>query len=90
MSTVLTTRGTDIRREALRIAGERVERPRTIAVRNPYTGAVVGTVPKATVDDVRRALAIAKAYRAKLTRYERSEICHRAAALIRAAIGIRN
>jgi len=84
MSTVLTARSTDIRREALRIAGERVERPRTIAVHNPYTGAVVGTVPKATVDDVRRALAIAKAYRAKLTRYERSEICHRAAALIRA------
>ena len=74
----------EIRREALRIAGERVERSRTIAVHNPFTGAVVGTVPKATADDVRRALSIAKGYRAKLTRYERSEICHRAATLIRA------
>ncbi|HEY4137528.1 MAG TPA: phosphonoacetaldehyde dehydrogenase, partial [Casimicrobiaceae bacterium] len=73
-----------IRREALRIAGERVERSRTIAVHNPFTGAVVGTVPKATVDDVRRALSIAKGYRAKLTRYERSGICHRTAMLIRA------
>jgi acyl-CoA reductase-like NAD-dependent aldehyde dehydrogenase len=26
---------------------------RRIAVRNPYTGAVVGTVPKATLDEVR-------------------------------------
>jgi acyl-CoA reductase-like NAD-dependent aldehyde dehydrogenase len=58
----------EVRREALRIAGERVERTRTIAVHNPYTGAVVGTVPKATVDDVRRALSIARGYRAKLTR----------------------
>ena len=75
---------TEIRREALRIAGERVERPRTIAVHNPFTGAVVGTVPKATIDDVRRALSIARGYRAKLTRYERSEICRRTATLIRA------
>jgi aldehyde dehydrogenase (NAD+) len=74
----------EVRREAMRIAGERVERPRTIAIHNPYTGALVGTVPKATVDDVRRALSIATAYRAKLTRYERYDICHRAAAIIRA------
>jgi putative phosphonoacetaldehyde dehydrogenase len=74
----------EVRREAMRIAGERVERPRSIAVHNPYSGALVGTVPKATVDDVRRALSIAKSYRAKLTRYERYDICHRAAAIIRA------
>jgi len=74
----------EIRREALRIAGERVERPRSIAVHNPYTNAIVGTVPKATVEDVRRAISIAKGYRASLTRHERSEICHRAAKLIRA------
>jgi len=84
MSAILTAQSTDIRREALRIAGERVERPRTIAIHNPFTGAIVGTVPKATVDDVRRALSIAKGYRAKLTRHERAQICHRTAALIRA------
>jgi phosphonoacetaldehyde dehydrogenase len=68
----------------MRIAGEAVGSDRTIEVRNPYTGALVGTVPKATVDDVRRAFAIARAYRAKLTRFERSDILHRTAALIRA------
>ncbi len=45
----------------MRIAGEPVGNDRTIEVRNPYTGALVGTVPKATVDDVRRAFAMARA-----------------------------
>ena len=53
----------------MRIAGEAVDNPRRIEVRNPFSGALVGTVPKATVDDVRRAFAVAKAYRARLTRY---------------------
>ena len=35
-------------REAMRIAGEEVAGERSIDVRNPYTGALVGTVPKAT------------------------------------------
>jgi len=73
----------DIRRESMRIAGELVSRDRVIEVRNPYTGAVVGTVPKATVDDIRRAFASARAYRAALTRFERSRILHRAAEIIR-------
>ena len=68
----------------MRIAGEPVGGERTIEVRNPYSGALVGTVPKATVDDVRRAFAIARGYRAKLTRYERSQIMYRTAELIRA------
>jgi aldehyde dehydrogenase (NAD+) len=68
----------------MRIAGERVGNARSIEVRNPYTGDVVGTVPKATVDDVRRAFSIGKEYRAKLTRYQRYEIMHKASALIRA------
>ena len=68
----------------MRIAGERVGNASSIEVRNPYTGEVVGTVPKATVDDIRRAFSVAKAYRAKLTRYQRYEIMHKAAALIRA------
>jgi phosphonoacetaldehyde dehydrogenase len=71
-------------RAAMRIAGEHVGGERVIEVRNPYTKAIVGTVPKATVDDVRRAFAIAKAYRAKLTRYERAQIMYRTAELIRA------
>jgi aldehyde dehydrogenase (NAD+) len=71
-------------RETMRIAGERVGAPRTIDVRNPYTGALVGTVPKASADDIRRAFAIARGYRSTLTRHDRYRILHRAAELIRA------
>ncbi len=67
----------------MRIAGERVGGTRAIEVRNPYTGALVGTVPKATVGDIRRALAIASGYRGKLSRYERAQICYRTAQTIR-------
>jgi putative phosphonoacetaldehyde dehydrogenase len=67
----------------MRIAGEHVGGDRVIEVRNPYTGGLVGTVPKASVEDVRRAFALAKGYRARLTRYERSAIMQRTAALIR-------
>ena len=73
-----------VRRESMRIAGDKVARDRVIEVRNPYSGALVGTVPKATVDDIRRAFAIARAYRPKLTRYQRYDICGRASDLIRA------
>ncbi len=68
--------------EAMRIAGERVGSSRTLEVRNPYTGALVGTVPRASVDDVRRAFSIARAYRPRLSRYERSAICRKAAEII--------
>jgi len=69
--------------EKMRIAGEAVGGERTLDVHNPYTGAVVGTVPKASVEEVRRALRLARAYRSKLSRYDRYRICHRAAELIR-------
>jgi len=42
----------------------------------------VGTVPKATVEDVRRALRIARGYRSTLTRYARYGILMKAGALI--------
>ncbi|WP_398494524.1 phosphonoacetaldehyde dehydrogenase [Variovorax sp.] len=74
----------DIRAEALRIGGEKVRTPRTIAVRNPYTGETVGTVAMATLEDVRRAYEIAHAYVPRLSRYERSAILNRAALLLRA------
>ncbi len=76
-----------MRNEALRIAGEKVgaERgsDRVIEVRNPFTRDLVGTVPKATLAELRRAYDIARAYKAKLTRFERSNILNRAAALVR-------
>ncbi len=74
------------RAEALRIGGERVTRDRVIEVRNPYTGEVVGTVPRATVEDVRRAFAIARPYKARLSRYERSSLLLKAAALLRTRV----
>ena len=64
----------------MRIAGREVGGDRVIEVRNPYTGALVGTVPCATVEDIRSAFAIARGYRATLTRFERAEILDRAAA----------
>jgi len=70
-------------RERMRIAGEPAGGDRVLEVRNPYTGALVGTVPKATVDEIRRAFAIAKGYRSTLTRHDRYRILHRAAEIIR-------
>ncbi len=70
-------------RAKMRIAGEEVGGDRTIEVVNPYTGAVVGTVPKGTVDDVRRAISIASGYKPTLTRYDRYRILYRTAEIIR-------
>jgi aldehyde dehydrogenase (NAD+) len=73
----------EFRQETMRIAGEQVARDRVIEVHHPYDGRLVGTVPKATVDDVRRAIALARAYKPKLTRYERYAICYKAAEIMR-------
>ena len=71
-------------REALRIAGEKVARDRVIEVRHPYSGQLVGTVPKANVEDVKRALRIARGFRSTLTRHERYKILMTAGAIITA------
>ncbi|MFM0091858.1 phosphonoacetaldehyde dehydrogenase [Paraburkholderia sediminicola] len=72
-----------VRHEALRIGGEEIRRAEIIEVFNPYNGELVGTVPKATLADVRHAFAWAHQYRARLTRYERSQILLRAAEMVR-------
>ncbi|HEY6133298.1 MAG TPA: phosphonoacetaldehyde dehydrogenase [Rubrivivax sp.] len=72
-----------MRVEALRIGGERVAGECTIEVRNPYTRELVGTVPSATLEQVRAAFAIAQAYKARLSRFERANILNRAAAIVR-------
>ncbi len=73
------------RREGLRIAGQVVGAGRAahIAVHNPFSGALVGTVPKATLDEVRQAFSIAKGYKAQLSRFERANILNQAAAAVR-------
>ncbi|MFN6961619.1 MAG: phosphonoacetaldehyde dehydrogenase [Rhodocyclaceae bacterium] len=72
----------NIRKECLRIGGERITRERVIEVMNPYTNECIGTVPKANVDDVRRAIEIAHSYRPKLSRYERHRILLKAAEFV--------
>ena len=77
----------EFRQEAMRIAGEKVgaERSgaRTIEVFNPYTRQRVGSVPKATLEEVRRAFAIARGYKARLTRFERATVLNKTAASVR-------
>src|SRR4051812_38493231 len=79
------------RDEAMRIAGEKVgagrSRERSIEVINPYTRERVGSVPKATVEEVRRAFAVARGYRARLSRFDRASVLDRTATLVRERTG---
>ena len=71
----------------MRLAGSKVggERSgdRVIEVFNPYTRQLIGTVPKATLEEVRDTFAKVHAFKPALTRYERAAILNRAAAIIR-------
>ena len=71
---------------SMRLVGRRVGADRSgdrvIAVHNPYTAEVIGTVPKATLEEVRDTFAAAHAYVPQLSRFERAAILNRAAALI--------
>jgi putative phosphonoacetaldehyde dehydrogenase len=71
-----------IRHEAMRIAGKAVTTDERIDVLNPYDGTMVGTIPAARPEHVREAFAKAKAFKPKLTRYERQQILLRAADLL--------
>jgi aldehyde dehydrogenase (NAD+) len=71
-----------IRNEALRLAGEKLYRDEVLEVTYPYTGEVIATVAKATLEDVRRAFRIARDYRPTLTRHDRYRILMRAGELI--------
>ena len=70
---------------AMRLGGRKIgaERAgnRAIAVFNPYTNSQIGTVPKATLEEVREAIAQARACKPGLTRFERAAILNRAAAI---------
>jgi putative phosphonoacetaldehyde dehydrogenase len=70
--------------ESLRIAGEKVTRDRVLEIRHPYSGDVVATVPRATLDDVKRALQIARRFKSKLTRYDRYQILMKTGVIIQA------
>jgi putative phosphonoacetaldehyde dehydrogenase len=62
------------RREALRVAGSKLETDRDLEVLNPWDNSVVGTVPRATPEIVAEAFRIAWEYKPRLTRYERQKI----------------
>ena len=70
---------------AMRLLGRKVgadrAAERAITVFNPYSGAALGTVPKATLEEVRDTFARAAAYKPSLTRFERAAILNRAAAI---------
>jgi len=71
-----------VRHERLRLAGEQVETGRRFEVHYPYTGEPIATVPKAGIDEVRRAIATARGFRSRLTRHDRYRILMRAGELI--------
>ena len=70
----------DLMRIAGRKVGEGRSADRVIEVLNPYTEKCIGTVPKATLEEVREAFAIGAAYKPTLTRFERAANLNRAAA----------
>lgn len=69
--------------DAMRLCGRKVGagRDRKIEVSNPYTGEGIGSVPKATLEEVREVFATAHGFQPKLTRYERAAILNKAAAV---------
>ncbi|MEP6877055.1 MAG: phosphonoacetaldehyde dehydrogenase, partial [Burkholderiales bacterium] len=56
---------------------------RCIVVHNPFTNQAIASVPKATLAEVHQAFAIAKAYKSRLTRFERANILNKTAVLVR-------
>jgi phosphonoacetaldehyde dehydrogenase len=71
------------RHEGMRLNGRVVRTDQSIEVHYPYTDEVVGSVPRATAEHARTAVAAAAGFRPLLTRHERYTILMR----VRAAIG---
>src|SRR5262245_58047512 len=66
------------------VGGEELDRDERIEVRYPFTGEVIGSVPKLAQADVLRAIDLAADSPPKLSRYQRSQILLKAAARIEA------
>ncbi|MEJ5020869.1 phosphonoacetaldehyde dehydrogenase [Ochrobactrum vermis] len=67
-------RAIQVRHEPMRIAGRKVDADDVIAVRNPYTDTIIGTVPAGRAEHAHLAFEIAGNYKPRLTRYERQRI----------------
>ena len=72
----------EMRHEAMRIAGRKVDLKDRVPVFYPYTGQQVGSVPAGNAEHARQAFEIAAAYQPSLTRYERQKILLNAARII--------
>lgn len=83
IASFIREQGLDRMRIAGRKAGHGRDGERVIAVFNPYTEERIGSVPKATLDEVREAFELAHAFRPRLTRAERAGILQKTAALVR-------
>ncbi|RJF97009.1 phosphonoacetaldehyde dehydrogenase [Noviherbaspirillum cavernae] len=70
--------------QKMRIAGKLVGGDGVIEVRNPYTGALVGSVPRANVEQIKSAFRTAREFKSPLTRYDRYKIMLRTSELLRA------
>jgi glyceraldehyde-3-phosphate dehydrogenase (NADP+) len=69
------------------IAGQWIDKPKKIEVRNPFDDSIIDTVPKADASDLEKALAYAERgakVMAKLSSYERWKILRKAADLMAA------
>jgi len=75
---------TPVRHEKMCIAGEWVDGDtgKVVEVFNPYNGEIVGTVPRASREQVANAFEIAANYKPTLTRYERQQILFKTAEII--------
>jgi phosphonoacetaldehyde dehydrogenase len=71
-----------VRHESMRIAGKKVDTQDRIEVFDPYTKALVGTVPRGTALHAREAFETARNFKSKLTRYERQKILMRTAEIL--------
>lgn len=72
----------EMRHEAMRIAGRKVDTEARVEVRYPYTDEVIGSVPAGTAEHAREAFEIAASYTPTLTRYERQRILLNVAQII--------
>ena len=83
-NTILAEQSITVRHEKMRIAGEKVDGDtgKLVEVFNPYNGELVGTVPRASREQVAAAFDIAVSYKPKLTRYERQQILMKTADII--------
>ena len=74
---------TNIINESMRIGGKKVDGDAgRLDVMNPYTNGIVGTVPRASREQVAAAFQIAQDYKPTLTRYERQQILSKTAEIL--------